>query len=86
MQGVRFVLQDAAAKESSRRRVLAIFEQETLTCIEGHCSESLGTLRSITDLQAVCGVQYSKRSLNDKAKRGSANDALHFAADGKNCP
>ncbi|KAK9916189.1 hypothetical protein WJX75_009844 [Coccomyxa subellipsoidea] len=76
---------DATARESSQKKVLRIFEEEHSSegpsDIGTRCSDSQGSLRSVSDLQAVCGVQYSQHILNETAMRGTTNDEIVFAAD-----
>ena len=78
-------MQDATARESSQKKVLRIFEEEHSSegpsDIGTRCSDSQGSLRSVSDLQAVCGVQYSQHILNETAMRGTTNDEIVFAAD-----
>ncbi|CAL8470118.1 g9660 [Coccomyxa elongata] len=77
--------QDPVAKEDSRNTVLEIFNEnsscESPSGMSVQSQHRLGSVRSISDLLAMCGVHYSKQVINDAAKRGTAIDSVLFASD-----
>ncbi|BDA44136.1 probable Egl nine homolog 3 at N-terminal half [Coccomyxa sp. Obi] len=77
--------QDPAAKEDSKKIVLELFNEDSSCTSPSSMSQQsehrLGKFRSISDLHAMCGVQYSQQVINDAAKRGTANESVRFTND-----